>query len=89
MNDSLNARLLRNSRGQFVVEAVLLMIVSVSLIMYASKMAQEKKWMASLVSGPWQKVAGMIEGGVWEDPTAVRAKHPNKVDRHRSPYPPN
>lgn len=80
-------RRLRSNSGQFVVEAVLLMIVTISLIIYATKYARDNHWMANLIAGPWKKVAGMLETGVWEDPSTAKGKHPNRLDRHRSPYP--
>lgn len=83
---SSKGRLASNS-GQFVIEGVLLMIVTISLIIYATKYARDNNWMANLIAGPWKKVAGMMETGVWEDPSTSRGKHPNQIDRHRTPYP--
>lgn len=87
MKPSFSKRLLGNPRGQFVIEGILLMIVTVSVLIAGTRYVQEQKWMSKLVSGPWSLIAGMIESGVWEDPSAAKAEHPNQIKRHRSPFP--
>lgn len=70
-----------NSRGQFAIEAILLLMVTVGLFVAATNQLRERQVLAKLVEGPWKKVAGMIETGVWEDPKTARAKHPNQANR--------
>jgi hypothetical protein len=72
---------LKNEKGQFLIEAVLLMVFSVSLLLFGLKQMQDGKVMENLISGPWKKVAGMIESGVWETADKAAAKHPNQRSR--------
>lgn len=84
MTKNSKIRLLRNNRGQFLIEAVLLMFVSISLLLFGLRALKENNAMATLVSGPWEKVAGMIESGSWRPAEEAAKKHPNQVDRSLS-----
>jgi len=68
-------------RGQVIIEMVLLLVLMIGLWGTFSKFAKQKKWFESLVSGPWQNMAGMIESGVWEPPQKAISKHPNNFNR--------
>ncbi|KHD88537.1 MAG: hypothetical protein OM95_08480 [Bdellovibrio sp. ArHS] len=72
---------LRNRKGQFVIEAVLLMVVGVGFFIWGTNQLREGKILAKLIGGPWEKVSGMIESGVWETPDKARTSHPNQYDR--------
>lgn len=71
----------RNHKGQFVIESVLLMVILVVGFMAAVNQLRENQVLAKLVGGPWARVAGMIESGVWMEPGPARQKHPNQIDR--------
>lgn len=71
----------RNQRGQFVIETVLIMLITVGAFMAGVNQLRESKMLAKLVGGPWSRVSGMIESGVWMDPAAAKQKHPNQIDR--------
>ncbi len=73
-----------NQRGQFVIEAVLLMVLSVGLLMAGLKLLRDNKVVSNLVDGPWDKVAGMIESGAWEPADKAAAQHPNQQERNYS-----
>lgn len=75
---------IKNNRGQFAIEAVLLMIATVGIFMAGTNALRESKFLAKTISGPWEKVSGMLEAGVWEAPAAARKQHPNQIDRSRS-----
>lgn len=81
MKTNSGKNLLKNERGQFVIEAVLLMVVSVSVLLFGLRYMKENKTMATLVSGPWEKTAGMIESGVWKPAEEAAKKHPNQTER--------
>jgi hypothetical protein len=72
---------LRNNKGQFLIENVLMMLVTIGFLIFATKELREGKYLAKLISDPWQKVAGMIESGVWEPPKTAQTKHPNQINR--------
>ncbi|MNJ93518.1 hypothetical protein D3C87_112000 [compost metagenome] len=74
-------RTLSNQKGQFVIETVLLMMVTVGFFLWSMNQLREGKYLSKMISGPWQKVSGMIESGVWEEPEAARQLHPNQIDR--------
>jgi hypothetical protein len=73
--------LLSNKQGQFVVEAMLLMVLSIGLLYGGLKVMRDGNVLSNLISGPWEKVAGMIESGVWESADKAAAKHPNSKNR--------
>lgn len=73
--------ILRNSKGQFLIETVLLMIISVGLFTSAVKVAQDKKRAAQLIGEPWGSVKGMLESGVWGSSKDSKSKHPNQIRR--------
>lgn len=74
-------RAVLNNKGQFVIEMVLLMIVSVGFFVWGTKQLRDGKIFAKLIGGSWPAIAGMIESGVWEEPEKARANHPNQRDR--------
>ncbi len=67
--------------GQLMVEAVLLLTLVVFLWAGFSKFVKRQQWFDSLVNGPWQSISGMIESGVWKQPSVARNKHPNNFNR--------
>ncbi|MBC7371238.1 MAG: hypothetical protein H7326_06720 [Bdellovibrionaceae bacterium] len=81
--------LLKNEKGQFVIEAVLLMVMSVGLLVVGLRLLRDGNAMGNLVSGPWEKMAGMIESGVWDTADKAAAKHPNQRNRLLSVDPAN
>lgn len=70
-----------NNKGQFVIEAVLLMIVTIGFFLWGTNQLREGKFLAKMIGGPWKKVSGMIESGVWDTPESARKKHPNQTNR--------
>ncbi|WP_374076747.1 hypothetical protein [Bdellovibrio bacteriovorus] len=78
---------LRNRKGQFVIEGVLLLVVTVGAFLWATNYLREEKILAKLISGPWEKISGMIESGVWEAPDKARKQHPNQISRSNTVKP--
>jgi hypothetical protein len=70
------------SRGQFTIEAVLILSVLVSISLAVSRTSISEGWMKNLVEGPWLTVRGMIEDGVWVKAGASKAHHPHIKSRH-------
>jgi hypothetical protein len=75
---------LKNQRGQFLIEAVLLMVLSIGLLTFALKQLNDGKVLANLISGPWERAAGMIESGIWDKPEKAASHHPNQRSRSLS-----
>lgn len=72
---------LSNNNGQVIIENVLLMTILIGGIIFLSNSLRESQTVAKLVSGPWTKISGMLECGVWEAPSKACTKHPNQTDR--------
>jgi hypothetical protein len=51
--------------GQMTIEMMLIIVGLLTVAMMISKTAKEKKWMESLISGPWKPLQAMIEDGTW------------------------
>ena len=84
MNSTL--RPLHNRRGQFVIEAILLMVVLLGISMQIARYVKDNQLVSGMVTGPWAKVAGMAEFGVWHAPNAEGQKmHPNNFNRLYTP----
>lgn len=77
---------LRNQRGQFVVEGILLMVVLLGAMTFLTAKIRETGVVAQMVTGPWEKIAGMTENGVWAAPSDMtRKQHPNTYNRIFTP----
>lgn len=78
--------LLRNQRGQFVIEGLLLMVVLLSVFVFLSGKIKESGIVSQMVTGPWSKIAGMTETGTWQEAgPAARESHPNSYNRIFTP----
>lgn len=66
-----------DNKGQFVIEAVLLMVISIMLFAALMKSFKEKQIVENILTKPWQKIAGMIENGVWADAASSKKRHPH------------
>lgn len=74
-----------NPKGQVIIEAILLLVVMVGLWAYLSKVFMSSNYMRTLMAdGPWPRLSGMIESGVWETPSKAKRLHPNNLDRGAS-----
>jgi hypothetical protein len=73
-----------DQRGQFVIEAVLLMVLSIGLLTAGLKLLRDGKVVSNLIDGPWDRVSGMIESGVWQPASQAAAHHPNQRSRSLS-----
>ncbi|MEK7356833.1 MAG: hypothetical protein AAB250_10310 [Bdellovibrionota bacterium] len=71
-----------NQRGQFTIEAILLMSAMTAIALFIGKEMRDRKMAATVVEGPWQPIRGMIEDGVWMNPKASKALHPSHKARH-------
>jgi len=76
--------MVRNQKGQAITEAVLMMVVFLAGTFLVANAFKENELIAGLVKKPWQSIAGMLQNGVWEDPSAGGSKHPSTYMRHVS-----
>jgi hypothetical protein len=75
---------IRNNRGQYVIEAVLLSIVLVSMFSFVTTELRNRGYVRNLLQQPILVLGGMVESGVWTDASTARGYHPNHGYRHLS-----
>lgn len=88
---------LRNQRGQFAIEAVLLMAVLIGTFMFVTGVIKEKKMVAKLFGGPVKSMRNMTGFGTFRESCeglgANKKKqnlsqcHPNSISRALSSDP--
>lgn len=67
--------------GQLAIEAILLLLVMVTLIISGSKIIREKQLFAQVMKNPSNQLTGMVENGVWGPSKTTQGQHPNQIDR--------
>jgi len=73
-----------NQSGQATMEAVLIMLVVVTVATKITNYASQTGVLQQIVEGPWSPMRGMIEDGVWMRHTLSKPYHPNQFPRHQS-----
>ncbi len=85
-----------NQKGQFAIEAVLLMTVLMGVFVALSNYAHEKQFINRLVQAPMVRVGHMAGYGTWNDGCIAQGKsknvslgkcHPNSIGRALSSDP--
>ena len=56
---------LQTQKGQFLIEAVLLTLIGISIMALVVSLLKQGNFVQKLTIEPWQKLQGMIECGVW------------------------
>jgi hypothetical protein len=72
---------LRNRSGHFRIVTVLMMTITIGFFVFGMGKLRDGKFLSKLISGPWEKVAVMIETGTWETRAVGVTKHPNTQSR--------
>lgn len=74
-----------SQRGQMTVELILITIVVTGIALAIGKYFKDNNLIPDLIQGPWKnRMAGMIENGVWGPAADTMALHPNLLKRHSS-----
>lgn len=73
-----------NRKGQGIVEAILILLVLLSVTTFISSRFRQDELLAKMVAGPWLRLAGMIQNGQWKPVNQSNALHPSKQYRHIS-----
>ena len=58
-------------RGQLALEAVLIVVLLLSLTIYGSREIRNRNLIGKIVSGPWQSISGMMSTGNWQSPQSA------------------
>ncbi len=76
--------ILKNHRGQLLVEAVLLSLIFIGLSYTVVTQLKKIEFLQKITVQPWARLQGMIECGVW-DPCGIEVKkgglHPSTTSR--------
>lgn len=72
---------LQNCQGQFVIEAVLLMVLLLSIFMASVTTLRDGKYLSNMVERPWAEAQGMLECGVWGPPKTACKQLPGQFYR--------
>lgn len=75
---------MRNQKGQVALEAILLVVVLLGISVFAQNKLKQSGLAAKMVQGPWGKLSGMIECGVWEPCKGRKGTHPSTRERNLS-----
>ena len=74
----------RKNTGQATIEAVLILVVLLGVSALVAREFRSNEFFVNLVSGPWKKLDGMIQNGVWAEAKNSYGMHPNHMERHAS-----
>ena len=86
---------LKNRKGQFAIEAVLLMSVLIGIFLAVTNLVKDKKILQDLVQKPMERVGRMAAYGTWNEGCSAPGKpklttgkcHPNSIARSLSSDP--
>jgi hypothetical protein len=73
---------LKNQRGQFIIEAVLMMIVFMGILALVTSWFRSQGVLGQLVQTPWTNLAGMLQNGEWAARDKGTIYHPSQHNRH-------
>jgi hypothetical protein len=65
-----------------IIEYILIMVLLLGLATVAAREFRNNQFVANLVSGPWLRLSGMIQNGVWLPQETSNRLHPNQHRRH-------
>jgi hypothetical protein len=71
-----------NQRGQYTIEAVLLLLIFTGIVATAGATMKKNEFVKRLVQGPWTNLSGMFQNGIWAPPLAGQPAHPTTHSRH-------
>jgi hypothetical protein len=72
----------RGQGGQLIVEAVLIIVVMMAVTFAVGNYFKSQEVFKSLITKPWQSLAGLLQNGVWGAPAVTNVSHPNGHGRH-------
>ncbi len=72
----------KSQTGQITIEAVLVLTLFASAIVFITREMRQAEWARSIAVGPWAMIAGMSESGVWAPRDKAIKYHPS-VDTNR------
>ncbi len=70
--------------GQFMLEAILLMILFLGVTVILKKKFDEKNILGLLVAKPWEQISGMMSHGFWKSESFSPDLHPQALQLSRA-----
>ncbi len=61
----------KNQNGQIAIEGVLILVLLLSLSIFASRQIKDRNLMGRIISEPWRQISGMMSTGNWKDSQAA------------------
>jgi hypothetical protein len=55
-----------SQKGQLAIEGVLILVLLLSLSIFASRYIRDQNLMGKIISEPWSQIAGMMATGNWQ-----------------------
>jgi hypothetical protein len=77
----MNKSRLNSKSGQAVIESILIIVVLMGITLLVARLMKDNNIVADLVSGPWERLDGMIQNGVWLPAERSYGYHPNSYYR--------
>ncbi|MCO5112846.1 MAG: hypothetical protein M9899_01590 [Bdellovibrionaceae bacterium] len=79
MNKKNKKGITNNQVGQLAIEAVLIVILLLSLSLFVTKYMRDNQVLSKMVAGPWKRLAGVMATGNWvpEDQAYGSTLHPH------------
>jgi hypothetical protein len=78
----MKSRSIKNQRGQFVVEGILIMVVFMGIVAMVGAFFSKNDVLKNLIKAPWINLAGMLQNSEWEPVQSGMARHPSRAFRH-------
>lgn len=69
----------KSEQGQLAIEAILIVVLLLSLSLFASREIRNRNLISKLIAEPWSQIAGMMETGNWSAPQPA-------MDSNRHPH---
>src|SRR5690606_38187619 len=83
-SDSMAPQLKRADSGQASTELILILVVLVTAVLAVSTAFRNEEYFATLVSGPWRSLQGLIQNGTYGSPDDTMSRHPSRFERAAS-----
>jgi len=74
--------LLKNQRGQAIIESVLIITILFGFTFMAAQYFKNEDFLRRLITGPFVNLSGLLQNGIWAPPAVGAASHPSKHYRH-------
>ncbi len=57
----------KEEKGQMAIEGVLIVVLLLSLSIFASRQMRDRNFIGKMIAEPWRQISGMMSTGNWTD----------------------